>query len=184
MSEIFVHPSAYVSPDAVVGTGSKIWINVQIREFARIGCDCIISKDVYIDHAVTVGSRCKIQNGVSVYHGVTIEDDVFIGPNVAFSNDKVPRAFNAEWKVAPTWVRHGVSIGSNATIVCGVEIGAFAMIGAGSVVTRSIPAHALVMGNPARVVGFVCECGHRLGDDGRCLHCGKSMDLTVTGVPE
>jgi len=177
MSDVFIHPSASVSSGAKLGRGSKVWVNVQVREGASIGCDCIISKDVYIDHDVLIGDRCKIQNGVSVYYGVTIEHDVFVGPNVAFSNDKVPRAFNVDWHITSTKVRHGASIGSNATIVCGVEIGVFAMVGAGSVVTKSVPDHGLVIGNPARVVAFVCECGHRLDDTGRCSCCGKQVAL-------
>lgn len=160
--EPFVHSSANVDARATIGRRSKIWINVQIREGAQIGDDCIISKDVYVDHDVHIGKRCKIQNGVSVYHGVTIEDDVFVGPNACFTNDKVPRASNADWRVTPTRVRRGASIGANATIVCGVEIGEYAMIAAGSVVTRDVPAYGLVMGNPARAAGRVDEEGNRV----------------------
>jgi UDP-2-acetamido-3-amino-2,3-dideoxy-glucuronate N-acetyltransferase len=174
---VYIHPSANVSENARIGENTKIWINVQVREKAEIGRQCIISKDVYIDHTVRIGDRCKIQNSVSVYHGVTIEDDVFVGPNVAFTNDKVPRAFNDDWKVSPTIIRAGASIGANATVLCGIEIGNHAMVAAGSVVTRSVPDHALVMGNPARVVGFVCQCGCRLDDSGCCGNCGKLTDL-------
>jgi acetyltransferase-like isoleucine patch superfamily enzyme len=173
----FIHSSANVSEDARIGAHTKIWINVQIREKADIGCRCILSKDVYIDHAVKIGDRCKIQNGVSVYNGVIIEDDVFVGPNVVFTNDKIPRAFNAEWKVTPTIVRQGASIGGNATVVCGIEIGNYAMVAAGSVVTKTVPDYALVMGNPARVVGFVCRCGHKLNDKGICSACGDSTEV-------
>ena len=149
-TKIFIHQSAHVSDRAKIGDGTKVWINVQIREDAIIGDYCILSKDVYIDHGVIIGDRCK-----------TIDDDVFVGPNVAFTNDKVPRAFNQEWKVSETSIRQGVSIGANATVLCGIEIGKYAMVAAGSVVTCNVPGHALVMGNPARVVGYVCECGRR-----------------------
>lgn len=162
-SSIFVHPSAHVSESAKIGDGTKVWINVQIREGADIGEDCIISKDVYIDHAVHVGSRSKIQNGVSVYRGVTIGDDVFVGPSVTFTNDKVPRAFNSDWKVETTRIGNGASIGANATIVCGVIVGEYAMIAAGSVVTKDVPPFMLVMGNPARPVAKVDKAGNRIG---------------------
>ena len=161
-SNIFIHPSATVHDSASISEGTKVWVNVQIRENVEIGVDCIISKDVYIDHAVSIGNRCKIQNSVSVYHGVTIEDDVFVGPNVAFTNDKVPRAFNEAWEITPTLVERGASIGSNATIVCGITIGEFAMVAAGSVVTRDVPPYTLVVGNPARPVSKIDKEGNKV----------------------
>lgn len=164
MAETMIHPSANVDPRAEIGEGTKVWINVQVRDAASIGRDCILSKDVYIDHGVRIGDRCKIQNSVSVYHGVTIGDDVFVGPNVSFTNDRVPRAFNAGWKVVPTTVGQGASIGANATIVCGVTIGEYAMVGAGAVVTRDVEPYALVIGNPARAVGRVDKMGNRVED--------------------
>lgn len=157
-----IHPSATVDDRASIGDGTRVWINVQIREGASIGRDCILSKDVYIDHEVSIGDRCKVQNSVSVYNGVTIEDEVFVGPNACFTNDRIPRAFLADWKVTPTLVKRGASIGANATIVCGVTIGEYAMVGAGSVVTRDVEPHALVVGNPAKVVGYVDREGNRL----------------------
>ena len=160
----FIHPSATVSDQAQIGEGTKIWINVQVREGARIGRNCILSKDVYVDHAVSIGDGCKVQNSVSVYNGVTIEDEVFVGPNACFTNDKVPRAQNPEWKVVPTLVRKGASIGANATIVCGTVIGEYAMVAAGSVVTRDVPAYTLVMGNPARPVARIDAEGNRVGE--------------------
>jgi acetyltransferase-like isoleucine patch superfamily enzyme len=159
---VFIHPTANVDDGAEIGEGCKIWINVQVREGSRIGHNCILSKDVYIDHAVTIGDNCKVQNSVSIYDGVTIEDEVFVGPNACFTNDQVPRAQNPEWKIVPTRVRRGASIGANATIVCGTDIGEYAMVAAGSVVTRDVPPYALVMGNPARVVGRVDEAGNRV----------------------
>jgi len=161
-NDIYIHSSANVSDEASIGAGTKVWINVQIRENAVIGEGCILSKDVYIDYAVQIGSRCKIQNSVSVYNGVEIGDDVFIGPNVSFTNDRIPRAFNAEWTVIETRVEKGASIGANSTIVCGVTIGEFAMVAAGSVVTKSVPPYILVMGNPARPVGRVDKMGNRI----------------------
>lgn len=160
----FVHPSAAVDPRAAIGEGSRLWINVQVRENASIGRDCIVSKDVYIDCNVVIGDRCKVQNSVSIYHGVTIGDDVFIGPNAAFTNDKVPRAFNADWTITPTRVENGASIGANATIVCGVTIGEYAMVAAGSVVTKDIPPFTLVRGNPARAVARIDRDGHKIED--------------------
>ena len=174
MNEVFIHPTANVSDDAVIGAGTKIWINSQIRENTRIGENCIISKDTYIDTGVAIGANVKIQNGVSVYHGVTIEDDVFVGPNVSFTNDKVPRAFNESWEITETQVEKGASIGANATIVCGIKIGRYAMIGAGSVVIEDVPDYTLVVGNPARIIGKVCECGQRLDKDGKCPKCNRS----------
>ncbi|SMF62125.1 acyltransferase [Allosphingosinicella indica] len=162
MAEPFIHPTASVDSRAEIGAGTKIWINVQVREGVRIGRDCILSKDVYVDHGVTIGDRCKVQNSVSIYNGVTMEDEVFVGPNACFTNDKVPRANNPEWTVTPTVVRRGASIGANATLVCGIEVGEYAMIAAGSVVTRDVAPFALVMGNPARQVGEVDEAGNRV----------------------
>jgi acetyltransferase-like isoleucine patch superfamily enzyme len=158
----FIHPTANIDSAATVGDGTTVWMNVQIREAAVVGRSCVISKDVYIDHDVSVGDGCKIQNGVSVYHGVTIADDVFVGPNACFTNDRVPRAFNREWEVTPTIVERGVSIGANATIVCGVTIGEYAMVAAGSVVTRDVESYTLVVGNPARAIGRVDRLGNRV----------------------
>jgi len=179
MTKPYIHPSANVSEQAQIGDNTKVWINVQIREGVRIGLNCIVSKDVYIDQNVTIGNNCKIQNSVSVYKGVTIEDRVFVGPNVAFTNDRVPRAFNTQWKITPTLVREGASLGANSTIVCGVEIGRFAMVAAGSVVTKNVPAHALVMGNPARIHAYVCECGNKLNDTGFCTSCKQETRLNT-----
>lgn len=166
MTESYVHPSATVDATAQIGPGCKVWINVQVREGARVGAGSILSKDVYVDQDVIIGERCKVQNSVSIYRGVTIGDNVFVGPNACFTNDRVPRAFNSEWSVTPTRVERGASIGANATLVCGITIGEFAMIAAGAVVTRDVPPYALVMGNPARVVGRVNKAGERLLNDG------------------
>jgi acetyltransferase-like isoleucine patch superfamily enzyme len=150
MEDTFIDKTAHVDPRSKIGQGTKIWINAQIRENVNIGKNCSISKDVYIDKNVKIGDNCKIQNGVSVYDGVVIEDDVFIGPNVTFTNDKLPRAFNADWKISPTIIRKGASVGANSTLVCGIEIGEFAMVGAGSVVTKNVDPFTMVLGNPAK----------------------------------
>ncbi len=177
MSDTFIHETAVVSQAAKIGRGTKIWINSQIRENAIIGCDCIISKDTYIDTEVHIGDRVKVQNGVSIYHGVTVEDEVFIGPNVAFTNDLIPRAMNQDWKITPTLVKKGSSIGANSTIICGNIIGEYALVGAGSVVTKNVPAHALVVGNPARIIGYVCKCGERLDENSFCKKCGTTTNM-------
>jgi acetyltransferase-like isoleucine patch superfamily enzyme len=172
--EAFIHATAHVSPEATIGNGTKVWINSQIREHAHIGDNCIIGKDTYIDEYVVIGNRVKIQNGVSVYHGVVIENDVFVGPNVAFTNDRVPRAFNNDWKITQTHIKQGASIGANATVVCGVTIGEYAMVGAGSVVVKDVPPYTLVVGNPAQQIGLVCKCGGKILNNS-CVLCGKKI---------
>ena len=166
----FIHPTADVARTAHLGNDTKVWQYVQIREDAHIGAECILGKNVYVDFGVHIGNRVKMQNNVSVYHGVTVEDGVFIGPHVCFCNDMLPRAITPDgtlktqddWTVGATTIQYGASIGAGSIIVPNVTIGRFALIGAGSVVTRSIPDHGLAYGNPARLVGYVCRCGTRL----------------------
>lgn len=160
--DVFFFPTANVAQSASIGVGTKIWQNVQVREGASIGKHCNISKDVYIDFNVFIGDNCKIQNGVSIFHGVTIEDDVFVGPNATFTNDKVPRAFNMEWRVTPTLIKKGSSIGANATIVCGITIGEYAMVAAGAVVTKDVAPYTLVLGNPAKFYSYVDKMGNKI----------------------
>ena len=168
--KIRIHPTADVSEKAIIGEGTSIWHQAQIREGANIGNNCVIGKGVYIDADVTLGDHVKIQNYVSVYHGVTIEDGVFVGPHVCFTNDLHPRAVNPDlslkaaddWVLSKTVIRKGAALGANSTIVCGHTIGMWAMIGSGSVVTRDVPDYGLVYGNPAHLHGFVCPCGYRL----------------------
>lgn len=159
-SSFFKHVSAFVDQRAIIGDGTSIWINVQVREGAKIGQKCILSKDVYIDADVEIGDFCKVQNGVSIYKGVTIGDKVFVGPNAAFTNDKVPRAFDPNWRITETRIEEGASIGANATIVCGITIGEYAMVAAGAVVTKDVPPYTLVMGNPARPYARIDEMGN------------------------
>lgn len=168
--DIFIHNTADVSRDTKIGNGTRIWQHCQVREKAVIGQNCILSKGVYIDIGVKIGNNVKIQNGISVYQGVTIEDGVFCGPHCVFTNDKKPRSINPDgslkggddWQISTTLVKKGASIGAHATIVCGITIGQWAMVGAGAVVTKSIPDYGLVIGNPARLYGFVCPCGAKL----------------------
>jgi len=154
MKDIFIHPTAEVAPGARIGIGTKIWHQAQIREGAEIGQNCVIGKGVYIDRDVKIGDGVKIQNGANLYRGLVVEDNVFIGPSVTFTNDLFPRA-QGEWSPIPTIVEKGASVGANATILCGIRIGTGAMIGAGSVVTRDVPALAVVAGNPARLLRFI-----------------------------
>lgn len=166
---VFVHASAEVEADATIGEGSRIWHLCHVRRGASIGTDCTLGRGVFVDAGVQIGNRVKIQNYVSIFHGVTIEDGVFVGPHVCFTNDMRPRAVNADftpkaaddWILGETRVSAGASIGANATIVCGITIGRWAMIGAGSVVTADVPDYGLVVGNPARLIGFVCASGTR-----------------------
>ncbi len=188
-TSFYVHPTAEVSPDAQIGAGTRIWRQAQVREYAQIGETCNIGKGVYIDAHVHIGSNVKIQNNVSLFEGVTLEDGVFVGPHVCFTNDMLPRAITPEgklksiddWEITPTLVKYGASIGAGSIIICGLTIGEFALIGAGAVVTRDVPPHALVFGNPARQHGYVCRCARRLSDVyeqngllmGMCERCGK-----------
>ncbi|RLE82549.1 MAG: N-acetyltransferase [Thermoprotei archaeon] len=183
---VFIHPTAVVEDGAEIGEGTRIWHFVHVRSGAKIGKNCNIGKDCYIDVGAVIGNNVKIQNGVSVYRGVILEDDVFVGPYVVFTNDLYPRSFSRDWKVIKTIVKRGASIGANATIVCGVVIGEYAMIGAGAVVTKDVPPHGLVYGNPARLRGFVCYCGRPLKkltyiDETRvkykCDYCGKIVEI-------
>lgn len=183
--KVRIHPSADVSPDAKVGDGSSIWHQAQIREDVSIGSNCIIGKGVYIDFGVKIGSNVKIQNYVSVFHGVTLEDGVFIGPHVCFTNDLLPRAVNPDgslksaddWNLSVTLIKKGAGLGANATIRCGVTVGEWAIVGAGSVVTQDVPDYGLVWGNPARLRGFVAPSGERL------LEQSRTKDVVIAGAP-
>lgn len=162
-STVFIHPTAIIDEGAVIGAGTHIWHFSHVMRTAVIGARCNIGQNVYIDRNVVIGDAVKIQNNVSVYNGVVIEDDVFLGPSVVFTNVINPRSFiERKEEFRPTIVQKGASLGANATILCGIRIGAYAMAGAGAVVTRPVPAYGLVMGNPARLVGWVSRAGHKL----------------------
>ena len=158
MKKILVHPTAIVEPGAHVGRNSQVWHHAHVRSGARIGNDCILGKNVFIDTGVRLGDGCKIQNNVSIFHGVTVDDEVFVGPSAVFTNDRIPRA-TGTWEISPTAVHRGASIGANATILCGITIGAYSMVAAGAVATRDVEPHAVVVGNPAVHIGTVCRCG-------------------------
>jgi UDP-2-acetamido-3-amino-2,3-dideoxy-glucuronate N-acetyltransferase len=185
-----IHPTAEVAPSAEIGAGTQVWNQAQVRERARIGAGCVIGKNVYVDVEVTIGDRVKVQNNASLYRGLTVEDGVFIGPGVCFTNDRLPRAVNrdgssktdADWDVLRTLVRSGASVGASSVVLPGLTIGRWAMVGAGAVVTRDVADHELVAGNPARRKGSVCSCGSPVPDAadgtafaGPCPRCGSEI---------
>jgi UDP-2-acetamido-3-amino-2,3-dideoxy-glucuronate N-acetyltransferase len=182
-AEFFVHPSSFVDEGVSIGAGAKIWHFSHILPRTVIGAECNIGQNVVIGPAVAIGRGCKIQNNVSLYQGVTLEDEVFCGPSMVFTNVFNPRAAIRRMDEArPTLVKRGASLGANSTIVCGVTIGRFAFVGAGAVVTRNVPDHALVYGNPARQKAWVCLCGEKLGRDLRCAACAASYETFETGL--
>jgi len=170
----FIHDKALCETEDV-GPGTRIWAFAHVMAGATIGADCNICDHVFVETGARIGDRVTVKNGVLIWDGVTIEDDVFLGPNVVFTNDLVPRAAikKSREDLLPTRVSRGATIGANATVVCGLSIGSHAFVGAGSVVSKGVPAHGLVLGNPARQVGWVCECGRRLSDDLRCPAGGR-----------
>ena len=170
----FRHESSYVDEGARVGNETRIWHFSHVMKGATIGAKCSIGQNVNIGGHAVIGNGVKIQNNVSIYDDVIIEDEVFCGPSCVFTNVNNPRAFiERKHEYMKTLIKRGASIGANATIVCGVTLGSYSFIGAGSVVTRDVPDHAMVYGNPARVRGWVCECGHKLDENLACGDCGK-----------
>lgn len=179
MIDAFIHPTAVVDAGAEIGAGSKIWHFCHVLAGSRIGERCILGQNVVVGPRVTVGAGCKVQNNVSLYESITLEDEVFCGPSCVFTNVLTPRAFvERKREFAPTLVKRGATIGANATIICGVTIGRYAMIGAGAVVTRDVPDYALVVGNPARRIGWVSRTGERLGADLVCPRTGERYALS------
>lgn len=178
MSDFFAHPSAIVDPGAQVGKDCRIWHFCHVMAGARIGPNCSLGQNVFVAGSAVLGAGCKVQNNVSIYDSVWLEEDVFVGPSAVFTNVKNPRAHvSRRHEYAPTRVKRGATIGANATIVCGVTIAEFAFIGAGALVTHDVAPHALVLGNPARQVGWVCACAERLDDALRCPRCHKTYAL-------
>jgi UDP-2-acetamido-3-amino-2,3-dideoxy-glucuronate N-acetyltransferase len=181
LDNVTIHNTAEVSPQAKIGSGTRVWHFVQIREGVNIGKNCIIGKDVYVDFDVKIGDNVKIQNSALIYHGTTLEDGVFIGPQVCLTNDRNPRAItsngllkgNDDWVVGPILVKYGASLGACSVILPNVIIGRFALVGAGAVVTRDVPDHGLVVGNPARLVGYVCHCGRKMAQQDKTWYCSE-----------
>ncbi len=184
--EYFVHPTAVVDDPMEIGAGTKIWHFTHIMAGAKIGKECIIGQNVFIGSRAVLGNNIKVQNNVSIFDGVVLEDDVFCGPSMVFTNVFNPRSFISRKKeFRKTLVRKGATIGANVTIVCGNTIGQYAFIGAGSVVTKDIPSYALVYGNPGKVKGWICQCAEEISfRSGRavCNTCGKKYEKDRAGV--
>jgi len=183
MSEYFVHESSYVDDDVEIGAGTKIWHFSHILKGARIGENCSIGQNVNVGNNVRIGNGCKLQNNVSVYEGVELEDYVFCGPSMVFTNDLTPRAKYPKGSAGykKTVLHTGATVGANATIVCGHELGEWCMIAAGAVVTKNVRPHALMAGVPAKQIGWVCECGSRL-NEGLVCKCGRKYIKTYEGI--
>ncbi|NLD19029.1 MAG: N-acetyltransferase [Clostridiales bacterium] len=174
----FVHETSVVDDNVKIGEGTKIWYFCHIQSGAEIGCNCSFGQNVNIANNVKIGLGCRIQNNVSVYEGVELEDYIFCGPSMVFTNDLNPRAkYPKGGKYVKTILHTGTSIGANATVVCGCEIGRWAMIAAGAVVTNNVPDYALMAGVPARQIGWVCECGEKLDSNFVCLKCGRKYEI-------
>jgi len=185
MTTAFIHPTAVVDEGAVVGEDTKVWHFCHVSAGARIGRRCVLGQNVFVASTAVVEDGCRIQNNVSLYDGVELADDVFVGPSVVFTNVIDPRAFvSRKTEYRATAIGRGATLGANATLLCGNAIGPFAFVGAGAVVTKPVAAHALVLGVPARVAGWVCRCGRRLSRGPRpvaasCADCGTRHEVVV-----
>jgi len=183
--DVFVHESAYVDDGAAIGKGTKVWHFCHVMPGAQIGERCSLGQNVVVMNGTKMGSNCKIQNNVSIYEGVELEDDVFCGPSMVFTNVINPRSHvSRKTEYKRTLVKRGSSIGANATIVCGVTLGEYAFIGAGAVITKDVLPYALMAGVPARRIGWMCQCGERLPDSGTgtCTACGTSYVAHGDGI--
>lgn len=180
----FVHPSAVIDDDVVLGQGTRVWHFVHVSRGARIGRNCVLGQNVFVGAGVTLGDGVKVQNNVSIYAGVEVEDEVFLGPSCVFTNVLEPRAFiEKKSEIRPTRVGRGASVGANATVLCGHALGAYCLIGAGSVVLRGCREHEVIVGNPGRSIGWACRCGVRLppGQGPRvCVACGLAYTVDAS----
>lgn len=186
MGDFFVHESSYVDDDVKIGKGTKIWHFCHIQSGAEIGENCSMGQNVNVSNNVKIGNGCKLQNNVSVYEGVEMEDYVFCGPSMVFTNDLTPRAKYPKGSAGykKTLLKTGATVGANATIVCGHTIGKRAMIAAGAVVTKDVKDHALMAGVPAKQIGWVCECGAVLPDGLSCQACNRKYKEYLDGLRE
>ncbi len=178
MTDIFIHETAVVDEPCEIGAGTRIWHFCHLMSGCRIGERCNLGQSVFVGSGVVIGNGVKVQNNISIYESVEIEDDVFLGPSMVFTNVNTPRAHvERKDQFERTLVKRGATIGANATVVCGHTIGEYAFVGAGTVVTRNVPAHALVVGNPASQIGWMCGCGERLPEELVCRRCGENYVL-------
>jgi UDP-2-acetamido-3-amino-2,3-dideoxy-glucuronate N-acetyltransferase len=186
MPAFFAHPSSFIDDGAVIGEGTRIWHFSHVMPGAVIGARCNLGQNVVVMGGTRLGDNVKVQNNVSIYEGVTLEDDVFCGPSCVFTNVMNPRSHvSRKHEYRPTLVRRGATIGANATVVCGVTLGEYCFVGAGAVVTTDVPAFALMVGVPARRVGWMCRCGERLrleGGHGTCNACGSAFREEAGGL--
>jgi len=183
--EYFVHESSYIDDNCQIGKGTKIWHFCHIMSGSDIGENCNIGQNVVIGPEVQIGNQCKIQNNVSIYKHVTLEDNVFCGPSMVFTNVYNPRAGMRKMDQArPIRVKKGATLGANCTIVCGITIGRYAFVGAGAVVTKDVPDHALIIGNPAKQIGYACQCGETLPGNLVCDTCKRKYQATDRGLSE
>jgi len=174
----FKHERALVHPNAKIGEGTRIWANANILDGAIIGEHCNICDGCYVERGAMIGNHVTLKNGVAVFDGIRLEDDVFVGAGVAFINDRNPRSHRSDaWVLEKTLVQKGATIGANATVMCGLTIGSYAVVGAGSVIVKNVPEHAIVVGNPGRMVGYACRCGCTLNKELKCP-CGASYQIS------
>lgn len=186
----WVDPEATVEPGVILGAGTRVWARAHLRRGATLGAECVIGDGVFIDQDVHIGDRCKLLNNALIFHGAEIEDGVFVGPAACLTNDRRPRSTNPngslkgtdDWTLTGVTLRRGAAVGAHAVVLAGVEVGHHAMVGAGAVVTRDVAPHALVSGNPARFVSWVCECGAGLGDDLVCPDCQRHYGVAGEGL--
>ena len=184
-NKYYVHSSSIVDKNVTIGENSKIWHFTHVQGGAIIGHHCTLGQSVYVGEGVNIGNYVKIQNNVSVYQGVTLEDYVFCGPSVVFTNDNNPRSkYPKNKNYISTTVKKGCTIGANSTILCGNDLGSWSLIGAGSVVTKKVKNHSIVVGNPAKHIGWICECGNRLNDSLECCFCQKKYHETPKGLAQ